>query len=43
MNDGLVSLTLFNVVADIFIQTWLDMAVEYKRVAQNGLGEAVRR
>ena len=43
IQGGLVSLTLLNVVADNVIQTWLAMAVEYQRVAHNGLGEAVRR
>ena len=37
----LVSPTLFNVVVDNFIRTWLAMKVEYHRVARDGLGEIV--
>ena len=38
---SLVSLTLFNVVVDNFIQAWFAMTVEEQRVAHNGLGETV--
>ena len=40
---GLVSLTLFNVVVDNVIRTWLAMKVEDQRVAHNGLGETFWR
>ena len=43
MQGKLVSPTLFNVVVDNVIKTWLDMTVEDQRVAQDGLGETVRR
>ena len=36
-NGRLVSPTLFNVVVDNVIRTWLAMKVEYQRVAQDGL------
>ena len=39
----LVSPALFNVVADNVIPTWLAMTVEDQRVAQDWLGEAIRR
>ena len=38
-----MSLTLFNLVVDNIIITWLSMAVEYRRVYQDGLGETVVR
>ena len=40
---SLVSLTLFNVVVDNVIRTWLSMTVEDQRVAHNGLGDTARR
>ena len=40
---GLMSLTLFNVVVDNIIITWLAMTVEYQRMTQDGLGETVGR
>ena len=40
---GLVSSTLFNVVVDNVIRTWLAMAVEDHRVAHDGLVETVGR
>ena len=40
---GIVSPTLFNVVVDNFIRTWLAMTVEDQRVAYDGLGETVGR
>ena len=40
---GLLSQTLFNVVGDNFIRTWLAMTVEDQRVDHDGLGETVRR
>ena len=40
---GLVSLTLFNLVVDNVVQTWLAMRVDDQRVDQNGLEEAVGR
>ena len=43
MQGGLVYLTLLNVVAENFIRTWLDMAVEDQRVAHDGMGETVGR
>ena len=39
----LVSPTLFNVVVDNVIQTWLGMTVEDQRVDHEGLGETVGR
>ena len=39
----LVSPTLFNVVVENFIQTWLAMTVEDQRVDHNGMGEAIRQ
>ena len=41
MQGRLVSLTLFNVVVDNVIQTWLEMTVEYQKVAQDRPGETV--
>ena len=41
--DGLVSLTLFNVVVDNVIRTWMYMTVEYQRVDHDGLGKTVGR
>ena len=38
-----MSLTLFNIIVDNVIQTWLAMTVEYQRVANDGLGEAAGR
>ena len=38
-----MSPTLFNVVVDNVIWTWLAMKVEDHRVAHDGLGEAVGR
>ena len=38
---GLVSLTLFNDIADNIILMWLDMMVEYQRLTPNRIGEAV--
>ena len=40
---GLVSHTLFNVVMENVIHTWLDMAVEDQRVAHTRMEEAVGR
>ena len=40
---GLVSLTLFNIIVDNVIQTWLAMTVEYQRMAHGGLREALWR
>ena len=40
---GLVYPTMFNVVVDNFIVTWLSMTVKYQRVADEGLGETARR
>ena len=38
MQDSLVSPTLFNVVIDYFIRTWLDLTVEYQRSSIDGVG-----
>ena len=38
---SLLSLTLFNMVMDNVIRTWLSMTVEEQRVANDGLGETV--
>ena len=43
MQDGLVSLTLFNIVMENVIRTWLAMMVEDQRVAHGGMDEAVGR
>ena len=43
MQGGLVSLTLFNLVVDNVIRTWLDMTVEDQRVAHDGLVDTVGR
>ena len=43
MQGGLVYPTLFNVVVDNVIITWMAMTVEDQRVAQDGLGETVGR
>ena len=43
MQGGVVSLTLFNMVVDNIIRTWLDMTVEDQRVDHDGLGETVGR
>ena len=43
MQGGLVSPTIFNVVVDNVIWTWLSMTVEEQRLDHNGLVEAVRR
>ena len=43
MQGGLVSLTLFNVVIDNVIRSWLSMTVECPRVDHDGLGETVGR
>ena len=40
---GLVSPTLFNVVEDNVIRSWMAMMVEYQRVYQYGLVETVGR
>ena len=40
---SLVSPTLFNVVVDNLIQTWLDIEVKDQRVDHNRLGDAVGR
>ena len=40
---GLMSLTLFNVVVDNVIRTWLDIMVEDQRVAHDGLGDTIGR
>ena len=40
---GLVPLTLFNVVVDNVIRTWLTMTVEDQKVARDGLEETVGR
>ena len=40
---GLVSPTLFNVVEDNVIRSWMAMMVEYQRVYHDGLGDTVRR
>ena len=40
---GLVSPTLFNMVVDNVIRTWLSMTVEDHRVAQDGLKETIGR
>ena len=40
---GLVSLTLFNVLVDNFIRTWLDMVEEYQRLSHERLGDIVGR
>ena len=40
---GIVSPTLFNVVVDNAIRTWMAMTVEDKRVAHDRLGETVVR
>ena len=40
MHGSLISPTLYNVVVDNFIQTWLEITVEYQRVAHNGMGES---
>ena len=40
---GLVSQTLFNVVVDNFIRTWLAMIVEDQRMDHEGTGETVGR
>ena len=40
---GLVSPTLFNVVVNNVIRTFLDMTVEDQRVDHDGLGETVGR
>ena len=43
MNQGgLVSSTLFNVVVENVIWTWLAMTVEDQRVAHDGMGEVAR-
>ena len=39
---SLVSLTLFNVVVDNVVITWMAMTVKYHRVAHYGLGETAR-
>ena len=39
---SLVSLTLFNVVVENVIITWMAITVEYQRVAHDGLGETTR-
>ena len=39
--DGQAYPTLFNVVVDNFIRTWLAMIVENQRVGHYGLGEIV--
>ena len=36
-----MSLTLFNVLVDNVIRTWLVMTVEYQRVAHHGLGDTL--
>ena len=36
-----MSPTLFNVVMDNFIRTWMAMTAEYHRVVRDGFGEAV--
>ena len=38
---GLVYLTLFNVVVENFIRTWLSMTVEERMVSHDGMGESV--
>ena len=38
---GLVYLTLFNVVVENFIRTWLSMTVEDRMVSHDGMGESV--
>ena len=43
MKVRLVSSTLFNVVVDNFIRTWLAMIVDDQRLAHERLGETVRR
>ena len=43
MQGSLVYTTLFNVVVDNVIRTWLEKTVEDQRVAHNGMGEAVGR
>ena len=43
MQRGLVSPTLFNLVVDNVIWTWLAMTVEDHRVAHNGLGDVFGR
>ena len=40
---GLVSMTLFNMDVESVIRTWLDMTVEYQRVAHKGKGDDVER
>ena len=40
---GLLSPTLFNVVVENVIITWLDMTLENQRVAHDGLGKTVGR
>ena len=42
MQGGLVLPTLFNIVVDNFIQTWLAMTLEDQGVTHNGMGEAAR-
>ena len=41
MQGGLISPTLFNVVVDNVIRTWLAMTVEDHRMAHDGMGEDV--
>ena len=43
MKGGFLSPTLFNVIVDNFIQTWLAMTVEDQRMAHYVMGEAVGR
>ena len=43
MQGSLVYTTLFNVVVDNVIRTWLEKTVEDQRVAHNGMGEVVGR
>ena len=38
MHGGLISPTLFNVVVDNVVRTWLDMTSEDQSVAHEGLG-----
>ena len=42
-HGGLVSLTLFNVLVDNIIRTWLTMMVKYHRVNHYIMGETVGR
>ena len=43
VQGGRVPLTLFNVVVDNIIRTWLTITVEDQRVVHNGLVVTVRR